>query len=203
MRLTFFETIKVVDGVFCNLPLHSDRMKRTLVEFYPYAGIPKIDGIRVPPECSSGVFKCRVTYSDCIEGVQYEPYYKKVIQALGIVEDPGIRYAWKSVDREALSRAVHSSGFDEVIFAQNGFVTDTSFSNVVFQNSKGLFTPTTFLLDGTKRQELLTRKVVCEKEIRVEDLYQYDRLILINAMLDISDDYCFEILTRPPQLASL
>jgi len=193
MKPTFFETIKVVDGVFCNLALHSGRMKRTLAEFYPHSSVPKIDGIRVPPEYSTGVFKCRVTYSDRMECVEYEPYRKKTIQTLGIVEAPEISYTWKSVDRIVLLNLVQASGCDEVIITQNGYVTDTSFSNLVFQNGQGLFTPATFLLNGTKRQELLAKKVVQEEEIRAEDLHQYDRLILINAMLDISDDHSFEI----------
>ena len=197
MKLMFFETIKVLDGVLCNLLLHSDRMKRTLDEFYPNLLTPKIDNIRVPPECSKGLFKCRITYSDRIETVEYEAYCKKTIRTLGIVENPGVTYKWKSVYRETLSRMIHSSRCDEVIITQNGFVTDTSFSNLVFQSSKGLFTPATYLLNGTKRQELLMRNVIQEKEIRVEDLHQYDRLILINAMLDLSDGHRFEIRSDP------
>lgn len=193
MKPIFFETIKMVDGVLFNLPLHYERMGRTLNEFYHGVNTPDINSVRVPYEYSQGLFKCKITYSSRIENIEYIRYKRKTIRTLGIVEAPEVAYPWKSCDREDLSRLLSSSGFDEVIITRNGFVTDTSFSNLVFESKDGLFTPTSFLLNGTKRQELLIKHVIQEKNIRVKDLHQYDRLILINAMLDIPDGHHFAI----------
>lgn len=197
MNPVFFETIKVLDGVFFNLPLHSERMKRTVDSFYPGHVTPGIDSIPLPFECSNGIFKCKITYTYQIEDVTYTRYTRKTIRTLGLVENTGITYQWKSYDRKGLDQILSSSGFDEVIITRNGFVSDTSFSNVVFENRSGLFTPSSFLLNGTKRQDLLRKNVIREKDIHREDLYQYDRLFLINAMLDISDGHCFAIHHQP------
>lgn len=193
MKPLFFETIKAVDGLLFNLPLHYERMKRTINEFYPGVDVPDINNIHVPYEYSQGLFKCKITYSSQIENVEYVQYTKKIIRTLGIIECSQISYSWKFCDRKDLSQLLSLSGFDEVLITRNSFVTDTSFSNLVFENQNGLFTPASFLLNGTKRQELLRKNVIQEKNIRVEDLHHYDRVFLINAMLDISDGHCFAI----------
>lgn len=197
MKPTFFETIKAHDGVLLNLPFHAERMCRTVREFYPVIKAPSLDDIAVPHEFSRGLYKCRVTYSYRIENVEYEPYTRKPISSIDVVDGQGIRYPWKSCDREALSRLVALSGFDEVIIARDGFVTDTSFSNLVFENGDGLFTPATFLLNGTKRQALLKNGVIRERDIRVKNLHRYGGVILINAMLDINDGHRFTISQTP------
>lgn len=199
MKTIFFETIKVLDGILFNLPLHHERMARTINEFYQGVDIPDLGNIDVPHEYSRGLFKCKITYSSQIENIEYIQYKKKPIRTLGIVEEPEITYPWKACDRSDLSRLLSLSGFDEIIIARDGFVTDTSFSNLVFENRNGLFTPASFLLNGTKRQELLLKRVIQAKNIRVEDLYHYDRLFLINAMLDLYDGHCFTI---HPQLGN-
>lgn len=193
MKTLFFETIKALDGILFNLPLHHKRMARTISKFYQGADIPNLNNMQVPPEYSQGLFKCKITYSSQIEKIEYTRYNRKTIHSLGIVEDPEIDYPWKFCDRGYLSLLLSLSGFDEVIITHNGSITDTSFSNLVFENKKGLFTPATCLLNGTKRQELLTKSVIQEKNIRIADLHLYDRLFLINAMLDISEGHCFVI----------
>jgi 4-amino-4-deoxychorismate lyase len=42
-------------------------------------------------------------------------------------------------------------------------------------------------LNGTKRQQLLREGKISEREISVDSLGDYDRIYLINAMLDIED----------------
>ena len=70
---------------------------------------------------------------------------------------------------------------------KQGQITDTSFSNVVFRACDGLYTPSAFLLNGTRRQRLLREGIVREREIRVADLTRYQGVFLINAMIDLSD----------------
>ena len=72
-------------------------------------------------------------------------------------------------------------------------MTDTSFTNVVFESDKGLFTPSTYLLPGTKRQTLLKERVIKEKVIRIEDIEDYRKLYLINAMMGIEDNISIPI----------
>ena len=82
---------------------------------------------------------------------------------------------------------------DDILVVKNGLVTDTSFTNVVFESDKGLFTPSTYLLPGTKRQTLLKERVIKEKVIRIEDIEDYRKLYLINAMMGIEDNISIPI----------
>jgi 4-amino-4-deoxychorismate lyase len=76
---------------------------------------------------------------------------------------------------------------DEILITRNGLITDTSYSNVVFGQGEQYFTPESTLLNGTKRQKLLQEGKITEKRIDRNSLIEYDRIYLINAMLDITD----------------
>ena len=64
---------------------------------------------------------------------------------------------------------------------------------MVFENRQGFFTPDTPLLEGTKRQKLLGNKIIIETAISLENLHTFDKVYLINAMLDIEDQEGIEI----------
>ena len=76
---------------------------------------------------------------------------------------------------------------DEIIIVQNGQITDTSYSNLVFFDGEKWITPTTYLLNGTMRQSLLQTKQIIEKPIQVEDLNRFESFKLINAMMDLEE----------------
>jgi len=97
-------------------------------------------------------------------------------------------YAYKFADRSALNSLLRQKGnCDEILICRDGFITDTSYSNVVFQEGSRFYTPRSYLLNGTKRQQLLRSGVISEREISTASLGEYDRVYLINAMLDIED----------------
>ncbi len=48
-------------------------------------------------------------------------------------------------------------------------------------------TPSTYLLNGTRRSKLLNSKCIAEADIRVADLDKYSEVRLINAMIGIDD----------------
>jgi 4-amino-4-deoxychorismate lyase len=73
---------------------------------------------------------------------------------------------------------------DDIIIIKDGYVTDTSFSNLVFSEGEQLFTPSSFLLNGTKRQQLLRDGKIKEKEIKMADINKYSNVFLINSMAD-------------------
>ena len=64
---------------------------------------------------------------------------------------------------------------------------------MVFRKDNEYFTPNFPLLNGTKRQKLLENKVIKEAEISVDTIKQYERVWLINALLDIEDDISLPI----------
>ena len=69
-------------------------------------------------------------------------------------------------------------------------VTDTSIANIALYNDGLWFTPKKPLLEGTTRARLLNAGKIIEKDIAVEDLNNYSRVALMNAMID------FDIITK-------
>ena len=184
----FIETIQVIDGEFCNFSFHVARMKETSVVFLRREIVFIPDELIVPEDLREGVVKCRIIYDYVIREVEFIPYHIRKIASLKLVEDNEIVYPFKSTDRDALKRLSDRRGDrDEVLIVKQGQITDTSFSNVVFRACDGLYTPSAFLLNGTRRQRLLREGIVREREIRVADLTRYQGVFLINAMIDLSD----------------
>lgn len=188
-KKTFIETIKVLNGRFCNLDLHIDRLQSTANHFY--ARYPKFDwqNINIPDDMRKGLVKCRITYTSQIIAVEFEKYNLRKIASLALVFDNDIDYEYKSTDRSAFSRLMASKGnCDDILIVKNGLITDTSYSNVVFENKEGLYTPANPLLRGTKRSNLLNKGIIGEREITVQDMSDYSCLYLINAMIDLEDN---------------
>lgn len=185
----FIETIKVKDGSFCNLSLHSRRAIRTSEIHFGVSLNFDIPTDIIPMDMRIGIVKCRILYSDTVESITFEPYRFRPINNLALVYDNDIDYTYKSEDRSSLQSLVSQKGnCDEILIVKNGYITDTSYSNIVLENNEGLFTPSTPLLAGIKRQLLIDAGTIIEKDIRVDDLHRYSRAYLINAMIDLDDN---------------
>ncbi|MDL2303678.1 aminotransferase class IV [Dysgonomonas sp. OttesenSCG-928-D17] len=190
----FTEVIKVLDGKFCNPTAHWDRMFRTSKNFFDTPFSMELSDKDIPEEYLTGLVKCRIIYSDQSCKVQYQHYAFRQIKSLRLVEDNNIDYAFKYADREELNALLFRKGdCDDVLIVKNGCITDTSYTNVILENATGLYTPSTYLLAGTKRQQLLDKGIISEREIRVSHLKDYNRLYLINTMIDLEDNISIDI----------
>lgn len=186
--IQFSEAIKLKDGKFYNLEYHQKRASRTVDTFYKkQIDLYAIENL-IPNHAQEGMFKCRVVYSDKIENVEFIPYSFKAIKKVGIIADNSIEYLHKYVDRDNLNKLLKVSGCDDIIIIKNGFVTDSSSANLVFECTEGLFTSSSNLLPGTKRQLLLDRGIIQEKTITVENIKHFEKVYFINAMIDLEDD---------------
>ena len=184
----FIESIRVCDGKFCSLEWHLRRMRQTIA-YWQYPLDLSILSWQVPEELGSGIFKCRIVYDTQIREITYSPYQPRMIRSLKLVDGGALDYAFKYEDRSALMRLTRQKGIcDDVLITKDGYITDTSYSNVVLENSEGLFVPHTCLLNGTRRQRLLTEGIVQERPIRPADLNQYNRLYLINALIGLEEN---------------
>lgn len=184
----FIETIKIVDGQFQAVDWHIRRVIHTSVSYGASVNIDRAFSA-LPDCCSQGVFKCRIVYDTEIRDVSFSPYSKRSVKSLKIVDGDNLDYSFKYEDRSQLdSLRELRDGCDDIIIVQNGFLTDTSYTNIVLENSDGLFVPDTYLLNGTMRQRLLADKIVTECPVRTCDLKYYDRIILINAMIGLEDN---------------
>lgn len=188
--MQFIETIKISEGYPCHLEFHLRRMQETLQSMGK--PMPELQaGLFSPPAgLRRGVVKCRVVYdSTGVCEVEFAAYTPRVIRTLKVVGDDDIVYPYKYADRSMLMKLYEKrSDCDEVLIVKNGFLTDTSYSNVVLSRGGAFYTPDTYLLNGTKRRFLLQQGLIRECRVRVADLYTYDRVYLINAMLDLEDE---------------
>ena len=181
----FLETINIQNGTVQNLQGHIKRMRETAAHFN--FSVPDISNLErfVPKSMEKCLkVKCRIVYRDKIDEVTFEEYTPKVVKSLKLVE-ASPDYSFKFADRTALNSLLSQKGdCDEILIVRNGCITDTSYSNVVFRCENDFFTPDTYLLNGTKRQLLLKNGVIREKRITVENMGEFEEVILINAMLD-------------------
>ncbi len=194
MKPSFSEVIKICNGKIFNLPVHIERMNFTLQSFFGSTIPFSLKYEDIPLEFREGLVKCRIIYSLENLEIKYSHYIFREINSLKIIHDNSIDYSFKYADRRAFERLMaQKENCDDILVVKNGLVTDTSFTNVVFESDKGLFTPSTYLLPGTKRQTLLKERVIKEKVIRIEDIEDYRKLYLINAMMDITDNISIPI----------
>lgn len=180
------ESIKLQDGNYANLFYHEQRMNRSLrllcgsedhVDLEEF--LARID------KPSSGLFKCRIVYDENSREVEFLPYEAKPITTLRVVEHDRISYEFKYSDRKNINRLFElRRECDDVLIVKRGFVTDTSYCNIVFRKGKRWLTPWSALLKGTQRQKLLERNIIVEEDIRLEDISSFESFKLINAMIE-------------------
>lgn len=182
----FIETICVENKSCLHLEWHEQRLNETRHAFFD--DLPAIElksVISLPKSLTDAVYKCRIVYSSNIELITYDPYVLRNIQSLQLVEDDAMDYSFKFEDRALFNRHLIHKTADEILIIKNGFVTDTSFSNIVFFDGMRWLTPFTYLLNGTQRQRLLQLGAISEAEIKSSDLKHFRFAKLINAMLDL------------------
>ena len=180
------ESIKLLDGNFYNISHHEERMNRSLkmlcgVEerFDLTRFLQKVDNP------SEGLYKCRITYDELVQDVEFLPYVPKPIMSLRIVEHDRISYEFKYKDRSLLDRLYGlRKDCDDILIVKQGYVTDSSYSNIVFKRKNKWYTPWSALLTGTMRQTLIEKNLVQEEDIHVEDIASFESCKLINAMLE-------------------
>lgn len=180
-----FETIRLEDGKFHNLEFHNQRFNSSRkILFGSTRPIHLEEFLDIPAGYEKGLFKCRVTYSEKIDTILFEPYVRRPVASLQLVEDNLISYSHKFTDRTNLSRLYekrHHS--DDILIVKNGFLTDTSFSNIIFRLGMTWVTPAQPLLCGTMRAKLIHCKAIKPENIPVSKLSKYEAACLINAML--------------------
>ena len=183
------ETIKCLDGKLFNLECHQERFETAIKENFGISSKINLSGaITVPEFAQKGLFRCRVIYSSEIEKVEFIPYQHREVKSLKLVEDNEIDYHFKFVDRSRINFLFEKRGdCDDIIIVKNGYITDSTFANVVFFDGETWFTPDTPLLKGTQRAKLLKENIITETLIKPGDLYKYKKVGLINALNNLED----------------
>lgn len=189
------ESLKLKDGFIQNPAYHQVRLNRSMDELFPGAGTINLEKeIEIPENCTSGIFKVRVLYRRTLEKIEIMPYVFRKIGSLKVVHHQSIDYHLKYAGREVLQELFARRGnCDDIIIVKNGLVTDSFVANLLFFDGEKWFTPTSPLLKGTKRQFLLDQGVISEREIREDEIKNYQKIGLVNAMIDFDEVPVIEI----------
>ena len=146
------------------------------------------NSILIPESQQTGLFKIRVIYGQTIEKIEIEPYQLRSIKSLKVVHHENIDYHLKYTNRQILQELFAQRGdCDDIIIIKNGMVTDSFAANLLFYDGQGWVTPANPLLKGTQRQYLLDWGIISEKEIMEEDIRSFQKVGLINAMIEFEE----------------
>ncbi len=180
--MKFFETIKVKNGQAKHLIYHNERLNRTLRTHFPKATPIDLAHYIKPPK--EGLWRCKVIYSNKIESIEFFPYTPRQIKSFKLIE-AHIDYSFKYLDRSSIDQLfAKRDKADEIIIVKNGLLTDTSIANIALYNGYEWHTPRTPLLPGTTRARLIQAGLLVPKDIALKELYRYQKLALLNAMIE-------------------
>ncbi len=139
-------------------------------------------------------YKCRVIYDSVSIQVEFSPYQKKTINKLVVRVDDTINYHFKYANRERLNiLSQNLKKAEEMLVVKNNLLTDTSFTNIALFDSKKWYTPAYPLLQGTRRNDLLSKNIIHEKDIAIDHLKDYLKIKLFNAMIDWNEAWELDI----------
>lgn len=183
------ETIKLEKGKFSNIKYHNLRFNRSRQNLFGISETIKLEEqIHIPTEYKKGLYRCRIIYSPEIETIEFIPYQLKTVKSLKIITDNTINYSYKYANRKQLNKLFKlRKNCDEIIIIKNGLVTDCSIGNLIFFDGQKWTTPSTPLLNGTKRMQLLNDDLITEEVITAKNLSSYKKAGIINAFSGIKN----------------
>lgn len=184
-KITLFETLAIKNHRILNLDYHHERFKKGQIFLNRQTIIDDIATlIKIPTHVGHDkLIRCRVTYNKSDVKVEYFDYTPKTIHSFKVVECDDIDYGHKYDDRSLLNHLLsQKESCDEIIIIKNGFVTDCSIGNLLFLKKGIWYTPDTPLLQGTQRAYLLDNKKIHLASIKKEDIFHYEKIMMINAL---------------------
>ncbi|HOZ52474.1 MAG TPA: aminotransferase class IV [Chitinophagaceae bacterium] len=183
-----FESIKVVDDQIFHFDEHYLRMQNSSKALWHHQiHFPHLEN-EICQRTQSGLQKCKIIYNENEYRIEVQPYHKRAIERIYLVENNRIEYPYKYTNRKQLLQLLDRYEFtDEIILVQNKNLTDTTYSNIALWNGVEWHTPKKPLFKGIKRKILLEQNLIKEKIISINDIDQYSKISLINAMLDLCE----------------
>lgn len=183
------ETLQIKNGIVQRAEFHQKRLDASMQKLHNTKNNFLLHSdLDIPTNAKTGVWKCRIIYSNSIEEIEFSPYTYRKINSLQIIENPDISYSHKLKNREAITQlTTQKHDADEILITQHGRITDTSFTNIIFYDGERWVTPMSYLLNGTQRQFLLATHKITEREIHIHDLHTYQRARLINCFYDLDN----------------
>ncbi len=192
----FIESICCVNKELRNLDYHQTRFDRTRSDnFNDIQPILLKEIIQFPTDLSDEKYKVRIVYDREIQRIEFQSYQIKPINSIQLFEiDPKINYAYKYADRWFFEEYVKEAQTDDLVLVKSNYITDCTYSNIVFFDGENWFTPRSVLLKGTMRESLLNEEKIKEKNIKVSDLANFQSFKRINAMMNLEESQEVSIL---------
>jgi 4-amino-4-deoxychorismate lyase len=105
-----------------------------------------------------------------------------------MIENNSIDYTFKSSNREQLEAMFLLKGdCDDILIVKNGYLTDSSYANLILLRENRWYSMQNPLLLGTRLQSYLIEKLVTPTLVTPNDLHLFSEARIINAMISIDD----------------
>lgn len=181
-----FESVCIENGKIQNAHYHESRFKSS---FYTYFGFEPnytlFDKIALPRIDKSLKCKLRIEYNEIGTKWTISEYLNTIPSSLLMLKDDEIEYRLKYTDRKNLNQLYQQkTNFEDVLIIKNGFITDATYSNILFTDGQKIITPSTPLLNGTCRTRLLSEEIITEAAIKADSIHFFVSFQLINALND-------------------
>ena len=178
-----FESIRVESGQVHLLQYHQARVERSFRQLFQKECPWKLISL-VPELPPTGLYKLRFLYNDRSFSFELIPYIVRKVETLKLIEINDYQYDLKYTDRAFLNQTFALRGdCADVLMTKNGFLTDTSYCNILLYDGTDWVTPEKPLFEGVQREFLLDQKIIKLGEIHKRDLNNYESFRLVNAML--------------------
>jgi 4-amino-4-deoxychorismate lyase len=187
----FFETIKIENGVACNLKLHNLRLNKTIKEYYDTSSSINLSN-QIKIINNKNIIKCRVLYDREIQSITYNYYKKRDVKSFKLIYSDKINYSYKFNNRNHIQELFDQrEDCDDILIIKNGLLSDSSISNVAILYKNRWLTPKKPLLCGTMRAKMLDLHRIKVADISCEMLKSSEKIALLNAMIefDVINDF--------------
>ncbi len=176
-----------------NLKYHQERVDKTFKVFFPDFEPLNLNEIQADFPPNKEKTKCKLFYNGTFFNFECSKYEEKIYDKFKVVDAGEVDYSFKYSKRDFFEEVQKQYPDYGIIFVRNGKVTDTTYSNLVFQANDKWLTPDTVLLKGTQRERLIDEYKISESDVAVKELREFKKFKLINSMLDIENSteyYC-------------
>ena len=184
-----FESIKIENGKIFLTEFHQKRMDKTFNKFYhkenPWKLKQIFSQIKVP---LNGLYKMKFNYSEKKYKIEFKKYLLKKIVKIKCYEINDFTYSFKFSDRRKIEY-FYTKKLDcqDILMIKNGYLTDTSYCNIILFDGFSWFTPEKPLLEGVQREKLLESKMISKTKIKLNEINDFKQFKLINAMIKFED----------------
>lgn len=196
------ETIHISHGQLQNVKWHNERCNRSRKVLFGLTEPIDLQTVfdekwsknavlylDTAPNATEAYERCRFLYdTEGVQKVEIIRAAKRNIGSLQLVNADDFDYSHKFAERSRFDLLAKNKQADDILIVKNGFLTDTTYANIVFRDKTGRWiTPSTPLLAGTKRAQLLSVGKIEALDLRPNDLKKFVEARLINATTDLEN----------------